>query len=134
MIDDEKQVDLIPVLVMSNDPTALKIRTIELIYDSIARGQLAYMDGKDTETGEIVPLLVGLNPVSDTKYEIYPIAKLLIGPDARANYLVPDGNGSYTEPAPDNSVDLDLRALDADSEESEGQAEGLDEAPTRTLN
>lgn len=132
-ISSEKEVDLIPILVMSNEPTALKIKTIELIYDSIALGQLAYMDGKDTETGEIVPLLVGLNPISDTKYEIYPIAKLLINKADHANYLVPNGAGEYTTPDADNAVDLDVRPISADGEE-EGETEGLNQAESRTLN
>lgn len=132
----DKEVELIPIMVLSNDPTEFKIRTIELLYQSISMGQLAYMDGKDAETGEIVPLLVGLNPVTDERVEIYPIAKLLINnADTATKYLVPNGTGEYTEPDSDNAVDFacaELVPADAGEEEA-GQAQGLDKKATGTL-
>jgi hypothetical protein len=92
------------VQILSNEPNELKLHTMEIIYNSINNGQLAYMDAKDPETGEIIPLLVGLDPTSNGKFKIYPVAQLLIGASNLPKYLVPDGTGSY---------------YDADSEESD---------------
>ena len=124
-------VEYTPILLISNEPTEFKARTLELIYESIALGQLGYMDGKDGDTGEIVPLLVGLKPVSDTRYEVYPIARLLINKDDHANYLVPNGAGDYSRPDPDNSIELgaveeSFIEFGTSSEEGSWPAEGLD--------
>lgn len=132
--DDDNDVmsgDVVPLLLMTNEPTELKLKTLELLYQSLSFGQLAYMDGKNPETGEIVPLLVGLQPEANNKVSIYPVAKL-ISKDDNVNYLVPDGQGNYSPLNVGESIDLgiDFSTLAGESEpessgeEISGKAEG----------
>lgn len=110
------------IQILSNEPNELKLHTMEIIYNSVSYGQLGYMDGKDPETGEIVPLLVGLDPTSDGRFKIYPVARLLMGVPELPKYLVPDGTGKYF-----NERDTDGIAISGgDSEEESGPPEGLD--------
>ena len=110
--DDTTEVtDEIPLLLMTNEPTELKLKTLELLYQSLAYGQLAYMDGKDPETGAIIPLLVGLQPEENNKVSIYPLAKLITKED-KTNYLIPDGKGNYTSVNVGESIDLGIEYSD----------------------
>jgi hypothetical protein len=108
--NDQKDVlseDTIPLMLITNEPTELKLRTLELLYQSMSFGQLAYLDGKDPETGEIVSLLVGIQPENDSKASIYPIAKFL-DKDDNTKYLIPDGNGNYSSIDVGEPIDLGL--------------------------
>lgn len=120
-----KKKDQVQLLVISNEPTEMKLSTLEMIYRSIDTGQLAYMDAKNKETGEVAPLLVGLEFTSDGKVKPYPLAKLLTGLDAQDEYLVPNGQGGYI--SLDEPVELGVRDLGDPAPETEGgETEGLD--------
>ena len=86
-----------PFLCISNEPSESKINILQIIYQSVYSGQLAYMDGMDPDTGEIVPLLVGLDPTGDgTKVSVYPLADIRMLTNKNiTQYLVPDGRGNY---------------------------------------
>lgn len=100
--DNDEDTQFIPIL--SNEPNELKLHTLELLYNSVAYGQLGYMDGKDPNTGEIIPLLVGLDPLPDgSGFAIYPVARIL-GKNDPLNYLVPDGIGNYQSADGDGAV------------------------------
>ena len=115
----------VPLMIITNDPTELKLRTLELIYESISYGQIAYMDGKDPESGEVVPLIVALEPVSEDKYTIYPIARLFSKDDKLIQYLVPNGQGEYYA-AGDPAASL------TDSLSGTGRSESSDDIVTTT--
>lgn len=88
----------IPLFVLTNERTQFKANQIMMFYKASSLGQLAYMDGMDPETGEIVPLLVGLEPTeNDTQFKVYPLAKLISNLQEIKNYLVPDGSGNYID-------------------------------------
>lgn len=115
---DDEDTQFIPIL--SNEPNELKLHTLELIYNSVAYGQLGYCDGKDPVTGEIVPLLVGLDPLPDgSGFAIYPVARIL-GKNDPLNYLVPDGIGNY------QSADGDGAIVRLAGEAESGPPEGFD--------
>lgn len=131
-LEDENSVVL---MVMTNDPTEQKVDILEMIYQSIALGQLAYADLKDADTGEICPFLVGLEPVpGTTKFSVWPLAKLVNKESDIKNYLVPDGAGNYHESG--NVTDLAVSGMPADiisqlvsqfrtdGEEEAGETEG----------
>jgi hypothetical protein len=119
-MSDLMQDDEVPIMVLTNEPTELKVRTLELIYQSLSYGQIAYMDGKDPDTGEVVPMLVALEPAGDNKVTIYPIARLFDKNDKLTEYLVPDGLGNYRN--------VGAEPVDIHTSEEEGTAEGLDQA------
>lgn len=104
--------------VLSNNPTELKIKTLEMLYDSIGYGQLAYMDAKDAETGEIIPLLIGLDPTDDGKFKLFPLAELVMGNALQRKYLVPDGRGNYHDVVGE-SVDLRGESIESRTGEEE---------------
>lgn len=85
----------IPIPVLTNELTQFKIDTIRIIYSAIAKGELGYMDAKDPETGEIVPLLVGIEYTEGGNFIPYPIARFINGKDVFKDYLVPNGSGEY---------------------------------------
>lgn len=117
-------VDEVPVIVLTNDRTKLKADTILMFYKAATLGQLGYMDGKDPDTGEIVPLLVGLEPTeNDTQFKVYPLARLINKSTEIIPYLVPDGVGGYftTNPTIEDSGEC-LGDL-PDPEEKEGPSE-----------
>lgn len=137
--DFELEEDGIVLLVMSNDPTEHKLNTLETIYQSISMGQLAYADLKDADTGEVSPFLVGLDPVPGTsKFNVFPIAKLVEKEEDFKNYLVPDGAGNYYEHGNEHDISASgmpadiiaqlVSQLRSDGEEEAGQTEGHDEA------
>ena len=68
-----------------------------MLYKAVSMAQLAYMDGMDPETGEIHPLLVGLEGTQDGKFNVYPLARLFNKLDAIPAYLTPDGEGNYVD-------------------------------------
>lgn len=88
--------DEVPLMVLTNERTPMKGNMLMMLYKAASVGQLAYMDGMDPDTGDIVPLIVGLEPSEDgTKSNIWPLAKI-IGKSAEIkNYLIPDGVGGY---------------------------------------
>jgi len=79
---------------LTNEPTELKKSTLRIMYQACDFEELAYMDGRDPATGEIVPLLIGLQVEADGQYSIYPVARLYMGKDI-PDFEPPDGRGSY---------------------------------------
>lgn len=101
----------IPLMVLTNERTAFKGKMLMMIYQGAAMAQLAYMDGQDPDTGEIVPLLVGLEPEgTEGKFNVWPLAKIISKTEGFKRYLVPDGKGGYFDAG-------------TDPEKEEGQAE-----------
>lgn len=86
----------IPLMVMTNKPTSFKGNMLLMLYKAVGMGQLAYMDGLDPDTQEIVPLLVGLEPTENGQFAVYPLAKIFTkGDELVKTYHVPDGKGGY---------------------------------------
>jgi hypothetical protein len=114
---EELKEGFIPIL--SNEVTKFKLDILQAIYDSVVHGQLGYLDAKDPETGEIVPLLVGIEFNTDGTFKPYPIAKFISGKDVFKDYLVPDGKGGYVSGADTGA-----------SEEEGGETQGLHKEQT----
>ena len=82
-------------IVVTNDNNPIKRDFLAILHQAALHNQLGYMDGMDPDTGEIVPLLVGVEHLEDGKMQLYPLAHAFLETDKLKNYLVPDGNGSY---------------------------------------
>lgn len=95
------------VVVMTNEPNPIKTQFIEILHQAALNGQLGYMDGKDPDTGEIVPLLVGIER-EGSMIRAYPIAHAFLKVEEMKNYLAPDGQGNY--------LDLTTHITDANGE------------------
>lgn len=125
--------DVIPLMLMTNEPNEDKLRFMELLYQAMAVGQVAYMDGKDPDTGEIVPLIVGIQPEANGLVSIYPLARIIKPTDESINYHVPDGAGAYSPLNVGEPIDLGISPAAADSgtttdsgKEKAGKTEGND--------
>lgn len=94
---NEEEVQLV---LMTNDRQQFKVSTLQVIYQAADYRQLAYMDGMDPDTGEIVPLLVGLETLSDEQFNVWPLAIILNKSKQIKNYLVPNGRGDYVDRRP----------------------------------
>lgn len=118
----------IPLMILTNERTPFKGNMMKMIYQAVSLGQLAYMDGKDEETGEIVPLLVGLEPTEDLhKFAVYPLAKIFVKGEEMRTYLVPDGVGGYFDArANDSGSDSLAAAPDSGAAEAEAEARPTD--------
>lgn len=96
-------------MLLTNELTDLKKFMIKSIVQAADYDELAYMDGRDPDTGEIVPLLVALENNGNNNVSVYPIARFYVGRDI-PQFELPDGRGNYT---PANPV------------EAEGTPEGI---------
>lgn len=92
---NKQEVVEIPFVILTNEPNQMKVNILQLLYQSAHMQQLAYMDGMDPDTGEIVPLLVGMEPTEDNQVRLYPLARLFTKASEIKTYLTPDGQGSY---------------------------------------
>jgi hypothetical protein len=79
---------------LTNELTDLKKSTLRVILQGCEYDEIGYMDGRDSATGEIVPLLVGLQPDGNGSFTIYPIARLYLKQDI-PEFEPPDGRGNY---------------------------------------
>lgn len=102
---------------LTNDITDLKKMTLKMIIQAADYDELGYMDGRDPDTGEIVPLLVGLEPNENNSFTIYPIARFYVGSQI-PEFEPPDGRGNYIA----KSLDGAFRGGDSTEEET-GPAE-----------
>lgn len=84
-------------VVVSNDANPIKRQFLAILHQAALHNQLGYMDGMDPDTGDIVPLLVGVERLDEGKMKFYPLAAAFLDADKLKNYLVPDGNGKYFE-------------------------------------
>lgn len=100
------------LVVITDDNNPIKRSLMENIVLSINTNQLGYVDGKDPETGEVVPLLVGIDR-SEEGMQLFPIARVFLDPNEMKRFLVPDENGNFTDHTEDN------RGPDEDSPKEE---------------
>jgi hypothetical protein len=90
----------IPLMFITNDRTPFKANMLMMIYKAVGMGQVGYMDGLHPETGEIHPLLVGIEPTEDGQFRVHALAKIFNKLDEIPQYLMPDGNGNYIDYRP----------------------------------
>ena len=131
---------------LTNEMTDLKKNTLKMIVQAADYDELGYMDGRDPATGEIVPLLVGLEPNGNGSFTIYPVARFFFGadipefepPDGRGNYITKATDGAFhadgseperacDEPVVPAGTLLDTALLDGTAEEESGTPERLDQ-------
>ena len=99
MSDDSKQAEgqEALLLVFSNDKTPdnmqMKQGLLKMVYHTVLTNKLAIMDAKDETTGEVVPVLVGVEQ-NESGISCYPLFVPITDTEA-AKYAAPDGKGNY---------------------------------------
>jgi hypothetical protein len=82
--------------VFTNDKqNPLAIKQLEMFYQATLGSRIGLMHAKNTATGKIDTLLVGVDYAEDG-VNTYPLAKLL-GEEDMNVYLPPDGEGGYID-------------------------------------
>lgn len=98
MSTDNTEDSKIPIMLLTNERSPMKAHMMMMLYRAAELGQLGYMDGKNPETGEIVPLLIGIEPNSDnTQMRVFPIGRIFTDMTDMPAYLTPDGQGGYMD-------------------------------------
>lgn len=83
---------------LSNEPTEYKEALLRMFYAGVLQNTMGYADARVIETGEIVPMLVGLEySVLSGKVESFPLALIIPAGDS-VKYELPNGYGGYGEP------------------------------------
>lgn len=84
------------LVIASNDRNPIKESFIQTLHMAALNCQLGYMDGMDPDTGDIIPLLCGVEYGEEGKpVKLWPLAIAFLDGTKLKNYLVPDGNGNY---------------------------------------
>lgn len=84
------------LVIASNDRNPIKAQFIATLHQAALHNQLGYMDGMDPDTGQVVPLLCGVEYGEDGKpKQLWPLGIVFLQGEAIKNYLAPDGNGNY---------------------------------------
>lgn len=87
--------------VMANDPTEAMFGKLRMFYQGCFENSVAYMEGMDSVTGELVEVLVGYEtiPGSDGLVDVYPLARLLTMEEGN-KIILPTGDGGYQNAQP----------------------------------
>lgn len=81
--------------VFTNDPTnPIAIKQLEMLYRAVLSSRVGLMHAKNTVTGKVETILVGLEKDPVEGLLTYPIARLLTEEDQNV-YQPPDGHGNY---------------------------------------
>jgi hypothetical protein len=85
------------LLVFSNDKTEEHLNVLrgllKMVYHTVLTNKLAIMEAKDETTGEVVPVLVGVEQ-NEEGISCYPLFRPITDTDA-GKYSAPDGSGNY---------------------------------------
>lgn len=93
------------LVVIANDNNPVKRQLLENIHASSFTNQLGYLDGMDPDTGEIVPLLVGIDRDDEGNMSLFPIAKLFLSSAELKTYLAPDQYGNFIQSGVRDAID-----------------------------
>lgn len=93
---DMKERDMIPWVFSNDKKNPAPMGLLNMFYSGVFSNTLGIMVAKDSETGDIVSVLVGLSKDGNGEPAIYPIARIL-GDSESKRYLPPDGNGGYID-------------------------------------
>lgn len=108
-----------PMVILTNDRTPGKAEMLQMIYRAFSLGQVGLVDGMDPDTGEITPMLAGIEMNEQNELVgVYPLATILQSLEEIARILIPDGQGNYV------SANSNLTELNDGTPQPEAEAEG----------
>ena len=99
-VKTKEQAAKVPLMFLTNERTPYKANMLLMLYKAAETAQLGYMDGLHPETGEIHPLLVGIEPTENGQFRVHALARIFNNLDEIPQYLMPDGNGNYLDYRP----------------------------------
>lgn len=81
------------MMLFSNNPNPIQYNLLEMFYRGVLANTLGLMEARNTETGELDLILVGLDK-EGTEIKTYPLA-VMLKTDGGKIYEAPDGKGGY---------------------------------------
>lgn len=81
------------MMLFSNNPNPIQYNLLEMFYRGVLANTLGLMEARNTETGELDLILVGLDKEGD-EVKTYPLA-VMLKKDGGKIYQAPDGKGNY---------------------------------------
>lgn len=110
------------LVIASNDRNPIKAQFIATLHQAALHNQLGYMDGKDPETGEIVPLLCGVEFNEDgSPKQLWPLGIVFLNGEGLKNYLAPDGDGKYYDQFANANLEANGQPIELPAVEEEGR-------------
>lgn len=101
--------------IISNDRNPYKEEILKQIYRGVYLNEIAYMDAKNTTTGEVESLMIARvrNPYNN-QIEYLPIAKFL-GPEDVGTLLAPDLKGGWVDSnSPQEELPFESEGVEGD--------------------
>lgn len=85
----------VPLIILSNDRNEGQSRLLQMFYNATQLGQIGLISGMDPETGNVSPMLAGIEYVDGEIKGVYPLARILESTEEIERILIPDGKGNY---------------------------------------
>lgn len=106
-ISNEKQGQEAMLLVFSNDKTEEHMNVLrgllKMVYHTVLTNKLAIMEARDETTGEVKPVLVGVEQ-SGSGVNCYPLFYPITDVEA-GKYSAPDGKGGFVGRTPEAAAE-----------------------------
>lgn len=114
----------VELIILANDNPPLADVFLKTLYNAFFQAQVGIMYAKNSETGQVEPLIVGLQAAGDD-FNCFPLAKIINSEEAM-KYLAPDRLGgwqpllapSQTEGVELTAEEMELAKQELDSEQS----------------
>lgn len=110
----------IPLIIMSNERSADLVQILQTFYQAVALGQIGLVMGMDPETGEVSPMLAGIDRDGEVIVGVFPLAKIMQDVQEIESILIPDGKGNYVSNT-EGFTEPDDGLLDGETAEEAGQ-------------
>lgn len=115
---NKPKIEKAPLVILTNERSPAKADLLTMLYSAFSKGQVGLVDGMDPDTGEVTPMLAGIEMTDGELTGVYPLASIFQSLEEVARILIPDGQGNYV------STNANLTELDDGPAEPEAKAEG----------
>jgi len=91
----KQKIKNVPLLILSNEKDENLAQVLQTFYRAVQVGQIGLVMGMHPDTGEISPMLAGVDMVDGDIVGVYPLARLLQRVEEIESILIADGQGNY---------------------------------------
>lgn len=109
----------VPLVILANDQNPALAHILQAFYRGTASGQIGLVVGMDPDTGEVSPMLAGIEMAEGEIVGVYPIAKILEDMEQIERILIPDGQGNYVSNT-SGFTEFDDSLLDGEAQAESG--------------
>lgn len=109
----------VPLVILANEQNPALAHILQAFYRGTASGQIGLVVGMDPDTGEVSPMLAGIEMAEGEIVGVYPIAKILEDMEQIERILIPDGQGNYVSNT-SGFTEFDDSLLDGEAQAESG--------------